>query len=301
MCNHGLEILRFEIEAEYGAIYTGGLVKWTSDAEKIYCQDQEKINIISVGDNKVIQSIGEQIDDGNIVEDPIYTFALSDDDELLCTSHKSSLIKLWQTNDGALIKMWKSAHNGPIPLLDFSANGSLIASGGADASVRIWDHQRKTCIGSLKGGHGVLSVLKFNPQTLTKTVYAAGSDNKIIAWNFETRERIAALNGHMTRVTSLSFALDCKFMVSGSRDKVLILWDLEKCQQVRVVPVYETIESVIVLPNNIKLPGALKLADDKIYAASAGESGQIKGKFSVVFARYSMAFHCNYRHLFINQ
>lgn len=273
-------MVRFEVEAEYGAIYTGGLVKWTSDAEKIYCQDQEKINIISVGDNKVIQSIGEQTDDGNVGEDPIYTFALSDDDELLCTSHKSSLIKLWHTNDGALIKMWKSAHSGPIPLLDFNANSTLVASGGADASVRIWDHQGKTCIGSLRGGQGVLSVLKFNPQPSSKTVYAAGSDNKIIAWNIETRERIAALIGHMTRVTSLSFASNGKSMVSGSRDKVLILWDLEKNQQVRVVPVYETIESVIVLPNNIKLPGAVKLADDKTYAASAGESGQIKGKYT---------------------
>lgn len=48
-----LPIFRFEVESEYGAIYTGGLVKWTSDAEKIYCQDQDKINIISVADNKV--------------------------------------------------------------------------------------------------------------------------------------------------------------------------------------------------------------------------------------------------------
>lgn len=264
------------MDSEYGAIYTGGLVKWASNAEKIYCQDQDKINIISVADNKVIQSIGEQFNEGSAVEDPIYTFALSDDDELLCTSHKSSLIKLWQTADGSLVKMWKSAHTGPIPMLDFSANGALVASGGADSSVRIWDYQRKTCIGSLKGCGGVLTVLKFNPQLMNKTVFAAGNANKIIGWNFETRQTVGVLSGHMTRVTSLSFSLDGKSMVSGSRDKVLILWNLEKYEQVRVVPVYETIESVIVLPHNIKLPGALKLAEDKLYAASAGESGQIK-------------------------
>ncbi|XP_055300361.1 transducin beta-like protein 3 [Sitodiplosis mosellana] len=266
----------FEVESEYGAIYTGGLVKWTSDAEKIYCQDQEKINIISVADNKVIQSIGEQINEGAVVEDAIYTFALSDDDEQLCTAHRSSLIKLWQTNDGTLVKMWKSTHNGPIPQLEFSTNSSLIASGGADSSVRIWDHQRKTCIGSLRGCVGVLSVLKFNPQPTNRTVFAAGNDNKINGWNYDTRESVCTLIGHMTKVTSLSFSADGKFLVSGSRDKVLILWDLQKYEQVRVVPVYETIESAIVLPNNIKLPAAIKLADDKIYAASAGEDGAIK-------------------------
>lgn len=131
----------------------------------------------------MVQSIGEIINEGNVVEDPIYTFALSDDDELVCTAHRSSLIKLWQTNDGSLVKMWKSTHSGPIPMLDFSANATLVASGGADSSVRIWDHQRKTCIGSLKGCTGVLSVLKFNPQLLIKTVFAAGNDNTIVGWN----------------------------------------------------------------------------------------------------------------------
>lgn len=224
----------------------------------------------------MVQSIGEIINEGNVVEDPIYTFALSDDDELVCTAHRSSLIKLWQTNDGSLVKMWKSTHSGPIPMLDFSANATLVASGGADSSVRIWDHQRKTCIGSLKGCTGVLSVLKFNPQLLIKTVFAAGNDNTIVGWNHETRQPVCSLSGHMTKVTSLSFTSDGKFLVSGSRDKVLILWDLDKYQQVRVVPIYETIESAIVLPNNIKLPNSLKLAEDKVYAASAGESGIIK-------------------------
>lgn len=173
-----------------------------------------------MADNKVIQSIGELTNDGVIVEDGIYTFALSDDDELVCTAHRSSLIKLWQTNDGSLVKMWKSGHQGPIPMLDFSTNATLVASGGADSSVRIWDHQRKTCVGSLRGCSGVLSVLKFNPQSLTRTVFAAGNDNTINGWSHETRQLVCSLKGHMTKVTSLSFTADGKFLVSGSRDKV---------------------------------------------------------------------------------
>lgn len=264
------------MEAEYGAIYSGGLVKWSFDSEKIYCQDQDRINIVSVAENRVVQSIGEINNEDNAVEDAIYTFALSNDDELLCTAHRSSLIKLWQTSDGTLVKMWKSGHQGPIPLLEFNANATLIASGGADASVRIWDFQRKTCIGSLRGCSGVLSVLKFNPDPTTKTIIAAGSDNVIHAWNYDTRKEMFTLNGHLTKVTSLSFTDDGKFLVTSGRDKVLILWDLQTHKQVRVVPAYETLESVVVLPTGIKLPSHVKLADDKIYAASAGEDGAIK-------------------------
>lgn len=251
-------------------------MKWSSDSEKIYCQDQDRINIVSVAENRVIQSIGEFRTEDNAVDDAIYTFALSNDDELLSTAHRSSLIKLWQTSDGTLLKMWKSGHQGPIPLLEFNANGTLIASGGADASVRIWDFQRKTCIGSLRGCSGVLSVLKFNPDSTTKTIFAAGTDYVIHAWNYDTRKEIFTLSGHLTKVTSLSFAHCGKFLVSSGRDKVLILWNLQTHQQVRVVPAYETLESVVVLPTGIKLPCQVKLAEDKIYAASAGEHGTIK-------------------------
>lgn len=264
------------MEADYGAIYTGGLVRWTSSGDKLLCQNQNRINVVSVAENKVVQSIGDVVSDEGIGEDSIYTFALSEDDELLCTSHKSSLIKLWQMNDGRLLKMWKSAHQGPIPMLEFSPNGLLVASGGTDASVRIWDHQRKTCVAALKGCRGVLSAIKFNPQTKTKHVFAVGDDNIIRGWNYETREIVSTLDGHLSKVTALSFTEDGKFLVSSGRDKVLILWDLSDGKQVRVVPIYETIESVIVLPNNTKLPGKCKLDDGKIYAASAGEMGIVK-------------------------
>ena len=101
--------------------------------------DQKKINIISVAnDNKVIQSIGEQFNEGTLVKDAIHVFALSNDDKFLCTAHPNSVIKLWQTNDGAWVKNWDSKHDGSISQLDFTANEPLIASGGkTDGFVQI--------------------------------------------------------------------------------------------------------------------------------------------------------------------
>lgn len=269
---------RFEVEAEYGAVYTGGLVKWISDGEKFLCQNNAKINIVSVPDNKVERTIGEEANNANdqTTDDVIYTFALSDDDEFLCTVHKSSLMKLWHMTNGQLIRMWKSNHQGPVPTLTFSPNAIIVASGGTDATVRLWDYQRRTCLGALRGTRGVISVLEFNPQSTKRLLYAAGDDNTIRGWQWETRDLIATLIGHLSKVTSLSFTDDGKYLVSSSRDKVLIMWDLEQQTQVRVVPTYECIESVIVVPNKIKLPGSCKLADDKVYAASAGENGNIK-------------------------
>lgn len=275
-----VNIYRFEVEREYGAIYTGGLVKWSSDTTKLYCQYNGQINVISVEENQIVQTIGTSgtNDADQVLDDAIYTFALSDDNVLLCTAHRSSLIKLWATNDGQLVKMWKSSHQGPIKMLCFNASStaSLIASGGTDGTVRIWDYQRKTCVGSLRGCSGVLTVLEFSPDVKSRIIFAAGSDHVIHAWNYETRDIAFKLTGHLTQVTSLSFTDDGQFLVSSGRDKVLILWDLQKQQQVRVVPTYETIESATILANDVKLPNNIRLSDDKIYAASAGTDGCIK-------------------------
>ena len=65
-------------------------------------------------------------------------------------------------------------------------------------------------------------------------------------------------------------------MVTGGRDKVLILWNLQKYEQMRIIRVNESIESVIVLPNCMDLPaGVVRLPQNKLYVASAGGSIKI--------------------------
>lgn len=46
----------------------------------------------------------------------------------------------------------------------------------------------------------------------------------------------------MSAVTSLAFSHDQSTLLSGARDKVVILWDLEKLVQLVTVPVFEAVE-----------------------------------------------------------
>ncbi|XP_055636648.1 transducin beta-like protein 3 [Toxorhynchites rutilus septentrionalis] len=268
----------YDVQNEYKAFYTGGTVQWSSDGEEIFCQNNGTINLISVGD-KAAQPVSfgssESEKSDEISEDIVYTFALSKNGENIVSAHRSGLLKLWDKTSIKLSKTWRGLHSGPITKLAFSGDDQLIASGGTDATVRVWDPEAQVCKGTLRGCQGVINLIVFHPDTESRVLLAAGDDVKINAWNFETREHIKTFEGHFSKVTAVSFSNDRKFLVSSGRDKILILWNYETQAAVKTIPVYECLESVFVLPNKIMV-GGQKLASAKIYAACAGEEGIIK-------------------------
>lgn len=208
-------------------------------------------------------------------EDIIYTFLLTTNDEQVVTAHRSGLLKLWNFATGELKKSWKNLHVGPVSCLEYSQNYDLVASGGSDSFIRIWDFNNQICKGSLKGAQGVVSAIKFHPSD--SIVVGAGDDATIYAWNHETREIVKTFPGHISKVTAVSFSYDAKLLVSSSRDKVLILWDFVNSKQLRTVPVYEGIECAMVLPYHLQLPNGVELNDEsKTYVACAGEEGIVK-------------------------
>lgn len=52
------------------------------------------------------------------------------------------------------------------------------------------------------------------------------------------------MQGHFSAVTDLSLAPDNWTLLSASRDKVVMLWDLRTFQQLATIPAYEVLEGV---------------------------------------------------------
>lgn len=208
-------------------------------------------------------------------DDIIYTFLLTSNDEKVVTAHRSGLMKLWSFANGELKKSWKNLHVGPVACLQYSSKLELLASGGADSLIRVWDFQKQVCKGTLKGAQGVVSSLKFHPSE--NVLIGVGDDATIYAWDLDSREITKKFPGHISKVTSISFTNDGNFFVTSSRDKVLILWDFVNGKQIRTVPVYEGIECVFVVSQGLRLPNGIELNDEsKVYAACAGEEGIVK-------------------------
>ncbi|KOC70448.1 Transducin beta-like protein 3, partial [Habropoda laboriosa] len=265
----------YEVESKHGAFYTGGNVQWSTDGEHIFCQKYGAVSILSVKKGIVISYLGENND--NEEEDTIKAFTAFDNDLNIVTYHKSSLFKLWNWKDNKLLKLWKSLHKSPVVSIAHSSERNLMVSGGSDGTVRFWNLQHHTCIHNLKGVQGVVSVLHFHPNIEKELIFAAGDDIKIHGWNIKSGKEEITLSGHFSKVTSLSFSKNGDYLVSSGRDRVLILWHISSGCSIRVLPVYEEIEDIFIVPENVSssIPFYNKYKDG-IHIAAAGEKGVVK-------------------------
>ena len=142
------------------------------------------------------------------------TYANPDDPEL---SYRSLI-----TSDSALTPTDLGSHTQYVLSVAFNHNGSVLASGSYDDTIKLWRMSDNTEIATLTGhSHNVISVA-FNHDG---SVLASGSyDNTIKLWRMSDNTVITTLTGHSHNVISVAFNHDGSVLASGSYDNTIKLW-----------------------------------------------------------------------------
>jgi len=131
--------------------------------------------------------------------------------------------------------MTLTGHEGPVHSAAYSPNGRLLASGSADATVRVWDVRTgDEAMAPLRSGDGAVWTVAFasNGRDLV-----SGTDSSVVCvWNLlAAHVAVLQLRGHTGPVFSVSFSSDGLQIASGAQDATVRLWDVETNQQLVVL------------------------------------------------------------------
>jgi U3 small nucleolar RNA-associated protein 13 len=202
------------------------------------------------------------------------------------------------------------AHDAPVHICKIDPTSSYVASGSADGVVKVWDIRRGYVTHVFAGHGGVVSALTFSyprdPSAITLPkmhLITASVDTRIRVFDLSAAvsrkgsfKADFVLEGHVSVPRGLDVSPDGKWLVSGGRDSVVLVWNVsflageqskpksgkakgkekEKGPTlVKTIPALERVEAVGLLSATEDF-GGTSAGADRLYFYTGGEKGSVK-------------------------
>ena len=157
-------------------------------------------------------------------------------------------------------------HGSGVVSVVLSRDGTTLASGAVDGTVKLWSVETHTNIATFEEHTDPVSSVSLSPNGMLLASGAA--DGTVKLWNVDTHTNIATLEGHASAVTSVAFSPDGTTLAAGAWDGTVKLWDVETHQNIATFGGYD---APILEEGGWFTPVSFSL-DGKTLASGAGDS-----------------------------
>ncbi|KAL6925009.1 hypothetical protein ACHAPO_001962 [Fusarium lateritium] len=262
----------FEAEHVIRPIFTGGSVSIDDDARILATVLGEDVVLTDPTNGKHLAQIEG---DGELVS--TLTLTPSASHLIICSRSLSMRIfSLKRSEDDGTIEATPTrtvkAHSTPVNALTVDRTSTLLATGGTDGAVKVWDIVGGYVTHTFRGSSVLVSSLRFfeavsrsnetqsrkgkkskrqeesdeeeeNSTTINFRLACGQQDGKVRVWDLHKRNCVANLDSHVSDVQGIDYSPEQHALVTAGRDKTITWWDAKSWKIRKVVPCLELVEA----------------------------------------------------------
>ena len=126
--------------------------------------------------------------------------------------------------DGGTVRL--VGHRGPVTAVDFSSDGTRVATSSEDNDARVWDARTGEPLLTLRGHFNAVRDVDFSPDG--RWLVTAGPQTAAL-WDARSGDRLFYLYGHAKPLTAVSFDQSGRLIATGGSDGQVRFYRCELC------------------------------------------------------------------------
>jgi U3 small nucleolar RNA-associated protein 12 len=154
-----------------------------------------------------------------------YSYAVDASKRLVFVATLDNTVKVF-FDDSLKLFLNLYGHTLPVLAVDSSDDGAILATGGADKTVKIWGLDFGDTHRTMHGHEDSITDLRFVRRT--HNFFTSSKDFSVRYWDGDRFEQILVLNGHGAEVNCLAVSRTGAFVLSGGMDRQVRVWERTK-------------------------------------------------------------------------
>lgn len=180
--------------------------------DRLFCSDASGTLVLDPATGDRIQEL------------PYRLLAVNKDASLMALAEQNNRVAIHRTMPAEEVCVL-TGHTAAVLWVTFDSERQMVATGGVDQSVRVWDSESGELIRAFTGHRWQVTSVAFIPGT--RQLVSSSWDQTVRLWDLDAPRELTLHRAHEVAVTCLSLHRGTGLLATASRSGEVKLWDME--------------------------------------------------------------------------